>query len=173
MGGFGSGWHRGKRMTVEDGWTLSAAKLMRDGMIRPGRHWRGQLTWRNTETGEEVSTIGFESVTSADSGTAWLRYTRSRTGEKAVLEVALTTTPLPWGGRRWWFTCPLIIGGRECRRRLVKLYLPPGAKYFGCRHCYGLTYTSCQESHKYDSIYRKIGWDVGLSPAKVRKLLWS
>jgi hypothetical protein len=29
-----------------------------------------------------------------------------------------------------------------------KLYLPPGGRYFGCRHCYGLTYRSCQEHDK-------------------------
>ena len=26
-----------------------------------------------------------------------------------------------------------------------KLYLPPGARYFGCRRCHELTYRSCQE----------------------------
>jgi hypothetical protein len=32
------------------------------------------------------------------------------------------------------------------------LYLPPGGEVFGCRHCYGLTYESCQQSHKYDRV---------------------
>jgi len=26
--------------------------------------------------------------------------------------------------------------------------LPPGGKYFGCRHCYNLTYQSCKEHDK-------------------------
>jgi len=30
------------------------------------------------------------------------------------------------------------------------LYLPAGSLYFGCRHCYDLTYRSCQDSHKRD-----------------------
>jgi hypothetical protein len=45
---------------------------------------------------------------------------------------------------RWSFICPLIVNGRPCGRRVGKLYLPPSARYFGCRHCHGLTYTSAQ-----------------------------
>ena len=31
---------------------------------------------------------------------------------------------------------------------MAKLYLPPGSRYFGCRRCHRLTYTSCQEHDK-------------------------
>ncbi len=40
-----------------------------------------------------------------------------------------------------------------------KLYYPPGGIYFGCRQCYKLTYESCQESHKYDGLWRSMGFD--------------
>lgn len=30
--------------------------------------------------------------------------------------------------------------GRHSFRRVGELYLPPGARYFGCRHCHRLTY---------------------------------
>ena len=36
------------------------------------------------------------------------------------------------------------------------LYLPPGGKYFGSRQAHGLTYTSCQESGKYDGLFRRL-----------------
>jgi hypothetical protein len=52
-----------------------------------------------------------------------------------------------------------------------KLYLPGGGKHFGCRHCYDLTYTSCQESHKYDSCLAAVGAPMGLSAREVGKLL--
>jgi hypothetical protein len=42
----------------------------------------------------------------------------------------------------------LVVSGSPCYRRVGKLYLPPGGRYFGCRHCYDLTYTSCQEHDK-------------------------
>ena len=40
-----------------------------------------------------------------------------------------------------------------CSRRAAKLHLPPGARYFACRRCYDLTYTSCQDSHRFDAVY--------------------
>jgi hypothetical protein len=57
------------------------------------------------------------------------------------------------GGRRWWFTCPLIVNGRACHRRAGKLFLPPGARYFGCRHCHNLTYESSQDAHKEERLF--------------------
>jgi hypothetical protein len=62
--------------------------------------------------------------------------------------VRIATTRPRFGGLRWWFICPLIVNGRRCNRRVGKLYLPPAARYFGCRHCHDLTYTSCQEHDK-------------------------
>jgi len=40
------------------------------------------------------------------------------------------------------------LATRPCRRRVAKLYVPPGGHLFGCRHCYDLTYKSSQESDK-------------------------
>ncbi len=43
------------------------------------------------------------------------------------------------------------------------LYLG-GGKYFGCRHCYNLTYECQKESGKYDRFFEKLGYD----PKEVR-----
>jgi hypothetical protein len=51
------------------------------------------------------------------------------------------------------------------------LYLPPRARYFGCRHCHDLTYTSCQESHKYDGVYRRLAASTGYDLDTVREAL--
>jgi hypothetical protein len=75
-----------------------------------------------------------------------------------------------FGGRRWWFVCPLIVRGIACNRRAGKLYLPPGAKYFGCRKCHDLTYESCQDSHRFDRALGQLGADFGLSAREVRQL---
>ena len=58
----------------------------------------------------------------------------------------MTSSPQPFGGLRWWFLCPLVGDNGLCGRLAVKLYLPPGpdAVWFGCRHCYGLSYRSRQ-----------------------------
>ena len=85
----------------------------------------------------------------------------SQEPNSAAYSIKLTTTCPHLGGLRWWFTCPLMISGRECRQRVAKLYLPPTAHYFGCRHCHELTYTSCQKSRKYDPLDRLIAMRMG------------
>jgi hypothetical protein len=56
--------------------------------------------------------------------------------------------------------------------RVGKLYLPPDGLYFGCRHCYELTYRSCQESHKGDRLYRFIASRIpGATPGQVKRAL--
>jgi len=68
--------------------------------------------------------------------------------EGAVVPVVVQITHPYFGGVRWWFTCPCTVNCRVCGRRVRKLYLPPGARYFGCRHCHDLTYRSVQEHDK-------------------------
>lgn len=160
MGGRGSGsWYRwNKKDTVDDGLSLDINKLVRDGRIVRG-YGAGSMRWTNTRTGEETASIGFILDPLGEDGlTMRLRYTKTgRNNDKESLDypIMLQTTRPNYGGRRWWFTCPLVVNGRPCRRRVGKLYLPPGGKYFGCRHCYNLTYKSCQESDKRINFYWK------------------
>ncbi len=58
--------------------------------------------------------------------------------------VSLTTTPCHFGGKRYWFVCPLTINGRDCGKRVGVLY--KGNDYFGCRHCFNLTYQSRRDN---------------------------
>jgi hypothetical protein len=160
MGGYGSGQRSTKKVTVEQCWTLSAAALRRIGYLKPNAVLSGPVHWSNTATGERLSSIGFSATTTADRGCARLNYVKSDTGEKWNYSVELTTTPLPWGGRRWWFICPLTVNGRTCGRRVRNLYRPPFRGYFGCRHCYGLTYTSCQEAHGLTRLFAQLGKEV-------------
>ena len=62
-------------------------------------------------------------------------------------EVSLITTPCNLGGVRYWFVCPLCKDGVYCGRRVGTLYLASVGNYFGCRHCYDLSYGSCNEPH--------------------------
>ena len=64
--------------------------------------------------------------------------------------IRLVTTQPRFGGLRWWFVFPLVVNGVPCNRCVGKLYLAPGGRYFGCRHCYRLTYSSRQASRKAD-----------------------
>jgi hypothetical protein len=55
-------------------------------------------------------------------------------------------TSCNYGGQRTWFLCP------RCWQRVAVLY--GAGKYFWCRHCYDLTYSSQQESRQ-DRLMRK------------------
>jgi hypothetical protein len=53
----------------------------------------------------------------------------------------ITNSTVPhYGGRRWWFICPIK------KIRVAKLFLPPGATQFASRKAHDLTYRSCRQS---------------------------
>lgn len=70
-------------------------------------------------------------------------------GEKEVVEqiIPLDRTPCNYGSQRIWFLCP------KCSRRVAILY--KASKYFLCRHCHNLTYSSQKESEA-DRLMRKV-----------------
>jgi hypothetical protein len=73
--------------------------------------------------------------------------------------VRLVATRCHLGGVRWWFVCPLSTNGVACGRRVRKLYLR--GRYFGCRHCHGLTYLSTQQSDSRVYAALRGGLDLG------------
>jgi len=174
MGGYGSGlWRSGsKKATAEDCLVLNTDKLARGRLLYSGVHSYGTLNWTNTVTGEKVSSCGYE-VNTLNPSASWFRvfYTLTQTDEKVDYTIRFTTTNPNFGGTRWWYICPLLVNGRSCSRRVGKLYLPPGGKYYGCRVCYNLTYTSCQDSHKYDRMFAMLANDTGTTPAMVKRVL--
>jgi hypothetical protein len=128
------------------------------------------MSW--SRGGEKTGSIGF-SVSTLE-GDEHIRFQYSQTdrhtNEKTELDykTRLTSTPCHFGGLRWWFICPLVVSGRACNRRVGVLYLACG-KYFGCRHCHNLTYESSKESHKFDSMFLKMGVDPKIGKQLFRK----
>jgi len=133
-----------RALTVEECRSLSVSTFREavSEVVSCERGRSGSLTWGD---GLRVS-FHLEPRT----GEPWLRLNYTLPGETneggrtADFSVRLVTTSPPVGGVRWWFVCPLKVDGKPCRRRVSKLYLPPGADFFGCRTCYGLTYRSVQ-----------------------------
>lgn len=175
MGGAGSGrwgWHS-KRTTVEDCRTLTAHRLARDGVLAEGVG-SGTIWWTDSLSGERTSALGYRREIDGDRGVLHLCYSVPArvSGRKDIDEsILLSTTASAVGGRRWWFHCPLVVQGRLCRRRIGKLYLPPGSRYFGCRACHALTYTSCQESHRYDGVFNQLAVATGIDEHLVKRML--
>jgi hypothetical protein len=140
------GWHA-KAQTVERCQTLDANRLTRLGVLKLGTTLSGEITW--PPGAWEGNRVGCE-VSMLDEAAAWLRlfYTFTAASAGVDYRVTLTTTRPHYGGLRWWLVCPLAVNGVRCNRRVGKLYLPPGGRYFGCRRCHRLTYASCQEHDK-------------------------
>ncbi len=88
--------------------------------------------------------------------------------ESADYHVTLTATRPRFEGLRWWFVCPLVIRGRPCGRRVGKLYLPPASRYFGCRTCHDLTYTSAQTHDKRRDFFRRVPHMMALKALEAR-----
>jgi hypothetical protein len=136
-----------KKDTVEDCRSVSISFLRKHGYFCGYR--TGGIAWKNCY-GEETSSIGITVSTSDGGGVARFYYTVTdrSSGEKTDYDykVQLTTIPCHFGGVRYWFVCPLYRNGVYCGRRVAKLYKAPGAAYFGCRHCYDLSYESRNES---------------------------
>lgn len=143
MGGFGSGRRSdGQTSIVEECLSIDACRWMREGIIRAGCLSSGAWRWTNSTTGETAASITYRVDAGVSGGFAHLSYAVRATGKQLDYAVRLEATEPNYAGLRWWFTCPLSMGGRACGRRARKLYLPPGAIYFGCRNCYRLSYLS-------------------------------
>ena len=132
---------------VEGSLVLTASALVRKKALVPGAQTAGSWGW--TYEGEDGphATIRYEADL-RDTDNAWLRLHYRANGEAVDYKVQLVTTKPNYGGHRWWFICPIVRRDGGPPRRVAKLYLPSGSKYFGSREAYGLTYTSCQESGK-------------------------
>ena len=72
--------------------------------------------------------------------------------------IEIEREPCPFGGERYYFSC-------YCHRRVTKLYSANDGPW-RCRHCYGLTYRTCQEAprDRYRSKAQRIRESLGGGP---------
>jgi len=143
MGGYGSGsWYRwNSKSTTESQHRIDIRWLKKQGYLQPGHFGFLSWSWRNKQTGY----IGYR----MEANCMVLNYRhRPHDGEWENVEqtVSFDRTPCNYGGHRTWFLCP------RCWKRVAVLY--GAGKYFFCRHCYNLTYSSQQESRA-DRLMRK------------------
>ena len=115
-----------QRACLESGLKLDLNKLMRQRVLQLGR--RGgpyYFRWTNSYTGEEVATA----LISANMGpqVGWLRIQLGSLDQS----VDLVSQPRHFGGRQWYFECPVTY------RRCTALWRPPGARRFSSRQAWG------------------------------------
>ena len=143
MGGSGSGnWYRwDAKRTTESQHRIDIRWLKKQDSIRPDT--MGSLSW--SLGGKETSSILYRME---EDRMVLLYRHRTHLGEWEQVEqtIAFDRTFCNYGGHRIWFLCP------RCWKRVAVLY--GAGKYFLCRHCYDLTYSSQQEG-KADRLMRK------------------
>jgi hypothetical protein len=107
------------------------------GFLRPGLS--SVYHWTHGNSGNVVASIELH----AEAEGLHLSYCVHIGGGrwKDVAEVIpIARVPCRFGGTRPYFICKGFRAGKECQRRVAKLYL--SNRYFLCRHCSQLTYTS-------------------------------
>jgi hypothetical protein len=127
-----------------------------------------QLRLSVNRDGAELGAIIVEAY--AD-GEITLRYVYGG-AEKITQVIKLQSSPCHFGGERRWFVCP------SCKKPKAVLYC---ARYFHCRTCLGLTYTSQTQTSPERRINRivarrrKLGGSGSLReafPAKPKWMRW-
>lgn len=132
--------------TCETSRGMSIGFLKKHGYL-DGGYRSGTMTWTHGWSGNK-SSIGIVGCVYGDDPHFRLHYTHTGfDGVKTDLDyrVEVVSTPCYFGGKRYWFICPLIRNGVACRRRVGVLY--GACKYYGCRRCHDLAYQSQQETH--------------------------
>lgn len=140
---------------AENSHALSIFWLRKYGYLHKDYNYRsGSITW--TSSYGDKSSINL-TVTRENQGTFYektyiqLNYTHtsSWSGEKSemLFEVPLVSTPCNYGGKRYWFICPLTKNGKYCGRRVGVLFSI--GKWFGCRHCGEVAYNSQMQGGRY------------------------
>lgn len=142
MGGYGSGnWHRyNSKTTTESQHMIDIRWMKKHGKLVSGA--TGLLSW--ARRGKESGSARYR----LKSDRLILEYQSNQNGgewENIEDQIFFEWTPCNYGRRRQWFLCP------DCSKRVAVIY---GGKYFRCRHCHNLTYSSQQES-KPDRLMRK------------------
>jgi len=107
------------------------------------------ISWTNGFTNDK-SSIGIDINLLGNEKYAHLHYTQTEyNGDKKDFDykIPIVETSCHYGGKRYWFICPMSKNGQYCGKRVRVLYKDGG--YFACRHCYNLTYTARNENRRY------------------------
>lgn len=125
------------RGVCEESWPLPIASLKKCGLLRGGQ---GAIRWQSF-MGE--SRLNFMVCSSCTNPCIRFWHPQRDINGQREYTVDLDTTAPYFGGRRYWFICPLARNDVACGRRTGILYLT--GEWLGCRSCYHLAYKSQQK----------------------------
>jgi len=152
-------------LTVEETLDVSIDAITKT--MKAHKRSSGKFEWQIGEWEDAELRWGFRPINSK----LGIDFTYRFDTEPVVKQrVNLLATNTNFGGKRLWFECPAFIHGNACKRRVGKLYIPPGGKYLGCRHCYCLTYRSSQEAHYPERLAKELAKLWGITPDLAKEL---
>lgn len=143
MGGSSSGRYRERnRGTVEAAIRLDLRAMRRQGFLVPGGVTSGVQRWHWAATGQESGSVSVTvNLSDPVSGSLTVRFNLN--GEPKVQTIDITSVPMRFGGRRYYFICPRR--GTRCE------VLPIAGGVFASRQALRLTYQS-QSSDRVDRL---------------------
>lgn len=159
MGGFGSG-RPSLRPAFEASLRIDLASAHVKAIISANAFRQGSLNW--TSAGAPAGSVGYTLYPGTpDHAELWLRYALN--GTEQSQRIQLVTTVPRFGGRRWWFVCPLFE--RQGERKLVRcICLPPGGSAFASRAAHRLNYQSQKDSRDLLGFLERLQVKYGFDP---------
>jgi hypothetical protein len=113
--------------------------------------WRsGSIQWTNRWSNTESTISLTVSMLSDHDMYAHFSYSQIEANDEKKnfdYKIPITSTACHFGGKRYWFICTLYKNNVYCGKRVGVLY--KAGDYFGCRHCYNLTYNSRNENRRF------------------------
>jgi hypothetical protein len=119
-----------KKRVIDHGLLLSIKELFDRQLIEQDAFRSGTLSW-DSDNFQFHGPIRFEADL-RNQETASIRLQYELEGIGVDYSIALVFIQPPFGGRRWYFCCPIT------HIRVTKLFLPPGARRFASRQAHGL-----------------------------------
>jgi hypothetical protein len=128
MGGYGSGRYRTRNVGAVTAMPrLDMRALRRAGLVQPGAVVTGTLSWTRRGVTAGQATVRVD-LAKGDAGVLMVAFALN--GEARRQDVAVISRPMPYGGRRYFFTCPetespcevlALVGDRFASRQAHRL----------------------------------------------------
>ena len=136
MGGYGSG-RRSDRTTTDECVRINLADLKRLGMLK--RHCMNRRSRAWGSDGRTVAELTLVADVHCSEPYPCLKITGHAHGKRIDCLVWLDSSPMRFGGERWYALCPNT--GKRC----TALVLPPGKTHFASVRGWGVSYGSQRE----------------------------
>ena len=108
-----------RRAYVERAVTSNVERLLKGGAFAPGSGASGRISWKLASG--QVASVGFTLLLEPERGCLQLDFLMPDASDgstpRVTQKISVTTTKMYFGGRRWWFLCPVSGERVGCSKR--------------------------------------------------------